>query len=156
MQTELSYQKVSRWYERFRIHLPDTAPLLEGIVQADESYFSKKKSKQAKYIVAGAVESHSGKTALQITGDHDSGRDRAVLEQFIQDTVKSSSMVVADKWYAYDELPLLGYDHESHNHSKGDYSDTKDRDCLELCICWGWWFCSASNVSAYSTLIPNI
>ncbi len=106
------------------VNLPDTAPLLEGIVQADESYFSKKKSKQTKYIVAGAVEPHSSKTALRITGDHDSGRDRDVLEQFIQDTVKSGSMVVTDKWYAYDELPLLGYEHESHNHSKGDYSDT--------------------------------
>jgi hypothetical protein len=124
LKTELSYTTVSRWYGRFRQHVPDTAPLLEGIVQADESYFSKKKSKQLKYIVTGAVDPYTGKKALKITGDHDSGRDRDVLEEFIQTVVRPGSLVVTDKWYAYDELPLLGYFHESHNHSKGDYADT--------------------------------
>lgn len=124
LKAEVSYTTAARWFARFRANVPDTTPLLEGLVQADESYFSKKKSKQAKYIVTGAVEPDTGRKALRITGDHDSGRDRDVLEQFIQDTVMPSSLVITDKWYAYDELPLLGYDHESHNHSKGDYADT--------------------------------
>lgn len=120
----VSYPTAARWFTRFRVHLPDTTPFLEGLVQADESYFPKLRSKQAKYIVTGATEPHTGRKALRITGNHRTGRDRDVLEQFIQDTVKPGSLVVTDKWWAYDELPLLGYEHESHNHSKGDYANT--------------------------------
>ena len=124
LKVETSYTTVARWFTRFRRHVPDTTPLLSGVVQADESYFSKKKSKQAKYIVTGAVEPDTGRKALRITGDHDTGRKQEVLERFVQDTVTPESLVVTDKWYGYSELPLLGYAHESHNHSKGDYADT--------------------------------
>lgn len=124
LKVELSYPTVARWFDRFRKHLPDTTPLLEGLIQADESYFSKLRSKQAKYIVTGATEPETGKKALRITGDHSTGRAQEVLERFIQDTVKPGSLVVTDKWYAYGDLPLLGYGHESHNHSKGDYANT--------------------------------
>lgn len=61
LKVELSYPTVARWFDRFRKHLPDTMPLLEGLVQADESYFSKLRSKQAKYIVTGATEPDTGK-----------------------------------------------------------------------------------------------
>lgn len=124
LKVEVSYPTAARWFTRFRAHLPDTTPLLEGLVQADESYFSKQKSKQAKYIVTGATEPHTGRKALRITGNHYDGRSRAVLEQFIVDVVRPGSLVVTDKWYAYSELPLLGYEHESHNHAKGDYANT--------------------------------
>lgn len=120
----ISYPTAARWFTRFRTHLPDTTPLLEGLVQADESYFAKQKSKQVTYIVTGATEPDTGKKALRITGDHHTGRDQPVLEQFVQDTVKPGSLVVTDKWWAYGDLPLLGYEHESHNHSKGDYGNT--------------------------------
>jgi transposase len=98
--------------------------LLEDIVKADESYFGKKRSKQPQLVVTGAVEPHTSRCALRITGISHAGRSRKVLEQFICDSVKPGTMVVTDKWYGYDELPLLGYGHESHNHSKGDYADT--------------------------------
>lgn len=124
IKAEVSYPTAARWFERFRSHLPDTTPLLEGLVQVDESYFSKQRSKQAKYIVTGAVEPSTGRKALRITGDHRTGRSQEVLERFVQDTIKAESLVVTDKWYAYSELPPLGYEHESHNHSKGDYANT--------------------------------
>ena len=124
LKAEVSYPTAARWFTRFRKHLPDTTPFLEGLVQADESYFSKQRSKQAKYIVTGATEPDTGRRALRITGDHRSGRSQDALEQFISDVVKPGSLVVTDKWYAYNELPLLGYEHESHNHSKGDYANT--------------------------------
>lgn len=130
LRAEVSYPTAARWFTRFRDNLPDTTPLLEGLVQADESYFSKKKSKQAKYIVTGATEPDTGRKALRITGDHDTGRDRDVLERFIVDVVKLGSLVVTDKWWAYDDLPLLGYEHESHNHSKGDYANTNSAERL--------------------------
>ena len=128
LKAEVSYPTASRWFTRFREHLPDTTPLLEGLVQADESYFSKQKSKQAKYIVTGATEPDTGRKVLRITGDHWNGRSQDVLERFITDVVRPGSLVVTDKWYAYNELPLLGYEHESHNHSKGDYANTNSAE----------------------------
>lgn len=133
--SQTSYPTVARWQDRFRKHIPDTTPLLEELVQVDESYFSKFKSKQPTKIVVGAIApksstgSFGGKLALRITGtpgasNTGEGRGKDVLEKFIQDTVKPGSLVVTDKWYAYDELFLLGYEHESHNHSKGDYANT--------------------------------
>jgi hypothetical protein len=104
--------------------VPYTWPLLEQLVKADESYFGKARSKQAQLIVTGAVEPHTGRRALRITGTSHAGRNRDVLERFICDSVKPGAMVVTDKWYGYSELPLLGYGHESHNHSVGDYADT--------------------------------
>lgn len=124
LKAEVSYTTAARWFARFRAHVPDTTPLLSGVVQADESYFSKKKSKQPDYIVTGAIEPDTRRLALRITGDHKTGRDQAVLEQFICDMVVPGSLVVTDKWWAYNDLPLLGYAHESHNHSKGDYAST--------------------------------
>lgn len=98
--------------------------MLEAVVKADESYFGKRRSKQAQLVVTGAVEPDTSRKALRITGISHAGRAQDVLEQFIQDSVKPGSLVVTDKWWGYDDLPLLGYQHESHNHSKGDYSDT--------------------------------
>lgn len=116
----VSYTTVARWYERFRERLPDTTPLLEDLVQIDESYFGKQRSKQAQRIVVGATEPHTGKLALRITDS----RSQEALEQFVLDYVRPGSLVISDKWWAYEELPLLGYAHESHNHSKGDYANT--------------------------------
>ena len=50
--------------------------------------------------------------------------DRQPLEQFVQDYIVAGSLVVSDKWWAYDELELLGYAHESWNHSKGRFAGT--------------------------------
>ena len=32
---KVSYPTVSRWFSRFRDKLPDTVPLLQGVIQAD-------------------------------------------------------------------------------------------------------------------------
>jgi hypothetical protein len=102
--------------------------MLSNLVQVDESYFGKRRSKQTQVIITGAIEPVKRQLALKITGDSQTGRSREALEQFIQDTVVPGSLVVSDKWYAYNELDLLGYFHESHNHSKGDYSDTNQAE----------------------------
>ena len=127
--SSLSYTTVQRWYERFRTHLPDgSAVILEGLVQIDESYFGKQKSKQPQTIVVGAIEQGSRNVMLRITNT----RSREALEQFVQDNVKQGTMVVSDKWYGYQELPLLGYGHESWNHSIGQFSETNQIEGL-----WG-------------------
>ena len=116
----VSYTTVERWYERFRERVPDTTVLLAHIVQIDESYFGKLRSKQPQRIVVGAIEPHTRRLALKVTDS----RGQEALEQFVQTYVQTGSLVISDKWWAYQELPLLGYPHESHNHSKGDYANT--------------------------------
>ena len=81
--------------------------MLEGVVQVDESYFGKRRSKQPQHIVVGAKDTTTGRIALRITDS----RDRQPLEQFVQDYIVAGSLVASDKWWAYDELELLGYVH---------------------------------------------
>lgn len=116
----VSYTTVQRWYTRFRERVPDARVLLEGVVQVDESYFGRLKSKQPQVIVTGAIAPHNKQVMLRITNT----RSQAALEGFVQDTVKPGSLVLTDKWYAYEELPLLGYEHEACNHSQGHFGPT--------------------------------
>ena len=76
--------------------------MLEGVVQVDESYFGKRRSKQPQHIVVGAKDTATGRIALRITDS----RDRQPLEQFVQDYIVAGSLVAIDKWWAYDELEL--------------------------------------------------
>lgn len=123
----VSYTTVQRWYTRFRDHLPDeAAALLADLVQIDESYFGKLKSRQPQTIVAGAIEPHTRRIALRITNS----RGQDALEQFVLDSVRPGTLVVSDKWYAYEELPLLGYGHESWNHSSGQFAGTNQIEGL--------------------------
>jgi len=119
----VSYTTVHRWFARFRTQLvgsDEATIVLEGVIQVDESYFGKRRYKQAQRIVVGAKDPTSGKTALRITDS----RDQQPLEQFVQDFIAPGSLVVSDKWWAYEELPLLGYGHESWNHSRGQFAGT--------------------------------
>lgn len=128
---QVSYTTIQRWYERFRRCIPpDGKQQLSLHIQVDESYFGKRKSSQSQIIVTGAIEPHTRKVALRITGDYLSGRSRNVLEQFIQDTTEQGTLVVTDKWYGYNELHLLGYGHESWNHSTGQFSATNQIEGL--------------------------
>ena len=119
----VSYTTVRRWFARFRKQLPDSSKLtamLEGVIQVDESYFGERRSKQPQRIVVGVKDTATGRIALRITDS----RDRQPLEQFVQDYIVAGSLVASDKWWAYDELELLGYAHESWNHSKGRFAGT--------------------------------
>jgi len=116
----VSYTTTARWYQRFREQVPEATATLRGLVQVDESYFGKQRSRQPQLIVTGAIEPDTRKVMLRITNS----RGQDALEQFVLDTVQIGSLVVSDKWYAYQELPLLGYAHESWNHSNGQFAGT--------------------------------
>jgi len=58
-------------------------------------------------IVAQIIAFSQRLIALRITDS----RDRQPLEQFVQDYIVAGSLVASDKWWAYDELELLGYAH---------------------------------------------
>lgn len=122
----VSYTTVQRWYQRFREHVPATPVTLHGLIQVDESYFGKQCSKQPQRIVTGAIEPDTRRVMLRITDS----RSQAALEQFVQNTVAKGTRVVSDRWYAYQELPLLGYGHESWNHSTGQFAGTNQIEGL--------------------------
>ena len=59
----VSYTTIQRWFARFRKQLPGSSKLtamLEGVVQVDESYFGKRRSKQPQHIVVGAKDTTTG------------------------------------------------------------------------------------------------
>lgn len=116
----VSYTTARQWYRRFRAQLPDTTVTLEHVVQVDESYFGRLKSKQPQVIVAGAIAPYSRQVALRITNT----RSREALEQFVQSAVQPGALVLTDRWYAYEELSLLGYGHEACNHSQNHFGPT--------------------------------
>lgn len=120
----VSYTTVSRWYQRFREQVPEAVVTLQGLIQIDESYFGKQRSKQPQLIVTGAIEPDTRKVMLRITNS----RSQEALEGFVTDYVQPGSLVVSDKWYAYQELPLLGYGHESWNHSTGQFAGTNQAE----------------------------
>lgn len=121
-----SYRTVQRWYERFRMQLPEAVFELSELVQIDESYFGRQKSRQEQIIVTGAIEPDTRKIALRITNS----RSQDALEAFVEDHVSKGSLVVTDKWYAYEELTLLGYAHEGWNHSQGQFAGTNQIEGL--------------------------
>lgn len=123
---QVSYTTVQRWYERFRAQLPLSLETLQGLVQIDESYFGKQRSTQPQTIVVGAIEPDTRKAVLRITNS----RSQEALEQFVEDSIAKGAMVVTDRWWAYQELPLLGYSHEAWNHSSGQFAGTNQIEGL--------------------------
>lgn len=134
--SETSYATVNRWYERFRCNLPDQSDItLSELAQIDESYFGKQKSKQPQTIVTGAIEQNPDangvkRVVLKITNS----RSKEVLEQFVLESIREGALIVSDKWYGYDDLDVLGYSHESWNHSEGKFAGTNQIEGLWSCI----------------------
>lgn len=119
--TGLSYTTVRRWYWRFRwlVPLEKTKQLLSGIVEVDEAWFGKRKF-GGQTIVMGAIERDTGRLKLASVPD----TERDSLEGFVEDSIAKGTLVVTDAKTGYNELELLGYSHESWNHSKGHFAGT--------------------------------
>jgi hypothetical protein len=123
----VSYTSVKRWYERFRLNIPDeSTAILSGLVQIDESYFGKQKSNQPQTIVVGAIEPDTRRVVLQVTNS----RSQNCLEEFVLGSIAEGSLVVSDKWYGYNDLNVLGYAHEAWNHSIGHFAGTNQIEGL--------------------------
>ena len=122
----VSYTTVHRWYTKFRDKIPpDQLDKLAVSVQIDESYFGKLKSKQPQTIVTGAI-SGSGQVVLKITNS----RSQETLEDFILSSVEQKSFIATDKWYGYNDLDFLGYEHQTWNHSLGFLAGTNQIEGL--------------------------
>lgn len=119
-QLDLSYLTVRRWLKKFRLLLPEdkTAPLY-GEVEVDESFFGKRKFHKQRLVI-GAIERHTGRIKLQIITD----RTRSTCESFIERSIAPGSLIATDALGSYNELHLLGYEHEDCNHEVGIFGPT--------------------------------
>ena len=122
----IGYPAVRRWYKALREHLlPNDLTKLCGIVEVDEAYFGKRRYGN-QTIVIGAIEripdpiTKTKRLKLQIIPDTES----ETLEQFIETSIESGSLVVTDCHGGYNDIEWLGYSHETWNHSKGHYAGT--------------------------------
>lgn len=117
--TGISYLTIRTWYKKFRSQLPVDTTKLYGEVEADESFFGKLRFGHQQLVI-GVIERHSRKIKLRIIKD----RSRPTVERFITDTVEPGSLIATDALGSYNELHLLGYEHEDCNHEKGIFGPT--------------------------------
>lgn len=117
--TNLSYLTIRKWYKKFRLQLPEDDTKLYGEVEADESFIGRLRFGHQQLVI-GVIERHTRRIRLRIIRD----RSRATIEHFIADTVEPGSMIATDALKSYNELYLLGYEHEDCNHELGIFGPT--------------------------------
>ena len=114
------------WYlsHRIRAALKEAdAQLLKGIVEADETFVGGKVEGMGrgyqgnKTVVVGAFE-RDGAIRLQVVR----GRDRETLQGFIRENVAGDAQAIyTDDWKAYEGIADQDTEHETVNHSEGEY-----------------------------------
>lgn len=129
---DIEVTKDTAWYMLMRIRkaMVEYGDLLQGIVEADETYIGgKNKNRHSdkkttggqgrggedKTAVAGLVE-RGGKVIAKKVNDV-SGK---TLKSFVKQNVKKGSKIMTDEWKSYNGLSLL-YGHEIVKHSMGEY-----------------------------------
>lgn len=116
--TGLSYPSIRKWFTRLRMALAPSECILDGEVEIDGSYIGKRKARQ--HLVAGLLE--VGTNRLVLT--RRLSKDRETVEATIQQYVKSGTYIYTDELGSYNELHLLGYHHDTTNHSKWEFGIT--------------------------------
>lgn len=110
----------------------------DGHVEVDEAFVGGKTRGEGqgithKVLVAAAVEVRTLKEPLR-KGERKvfagrlrlstiTGRSKAALDKFVQESVLPGSNVITDGWYGYDNLKSLGYDHQP-TIIRGDHEKT--------------------------------
>lgn len=116
--TGLSYPSIRRWFTRLRMALTPSRCILDGEVEIDGSYIGRRKARQ--YLVAGMLEVGSNRLVLR----RKPNKDRATVEHTIQKYIKPGTYVYTDELKSYNEIHLLGYNHDTTNHSKWQFGIT--------------------------------
>jgi transposase-like protein len=114
------------WYlcHRIRAALNEVdAQLLKGIVESDETFVGGKAEGKGrgytgnKTVVVGALQ-RDGNICLQVVR----GRDRETLHGFIRENVSGDvEAIYTDEWEAYKGVADEDTEHETVNHSEGEY-----------------------------------
>lgn len=119
------------WYllQRIRMAAGNGDKLLNGIVEADETYIGGKEknkhSKKKNHAGRGAA----GKTAVFGLVERNGRVVARVVDNTKADTlfnwfekyVEKSATVYTDEFTSYDNLSNIGYEHDNVNHSAGNY-----------------------------------
>ena len=115
----LSYPTVSNWLRKLRSHLPVSREILDGTCEVDGSFFGRRKFRSQRLVIS-AINQKTKQVRLKIV----KYRTRAEAEKFIQNTIKTGSLVLTDGFKGYNELPLLGYKWRACDHSIGFFGPT--------------------------------
>lgn len=116
--TGLSYPSIRKWFTRLRQALTPSECILDSEVEVDGSYIGRRKSRQ--HLVAGMLEIGSNKLVLRRKLD----KYRGTVEATIQKHIRPGSYVYTDELGSYNEIHLLGYHHNTTNHSKWQFGIT--------------------------------
>ena len=130
----VSYPTAFRMMHKIRKMMEAPDGLLEGSIEADETYVHantfKRSSARRRYgydarrtgqIVFGILQ--RGGTAKVWHVPHTNGE---LLMQFFRENVKYGSTVYTDGYLAYRDLPKIGYEHKSTDHGKRQWVDFQD------------------------------
>ena len=129
---DLGIGQKSAWYlaHRIREAWKEVGDRFAGPVEADEAYIGGKRknmpksrreamkgagSLAGKTIVAGAKDRRTNKVSAAVV----EGMDGWTLQSFVEDRVVADAKVYTDEHASW--LGLIFHDHESVNHSKGEY-----------------------------------
>lgn len=116
--TGLSYPSIRKWFTRLRMALTPSEYMLDSEVEVDGSYIGKRKAKQ--HLVAGMLEVGTNRLVLK----RKTSKDRETIESTIQEHIKLGSYIYTDELGSYNEIHLLGYHHNTTNHSKWEFGIT--------------------------------
>jgi len=123
LQRTLGTSYKTAWYMSHRIRNAmgdDEQPLLNGIVEVDETYIGGKRRHVGrgytgnKAIVVGAVQ-RGGEVRLKVVG----AKDRPTLQRFIEEHSSPDTMIFSDDYAVYDYLPPER--HHEVNHSAEEW-----------------------------------
>ena len=116
--TGLSYPSIRKWFTRLRTALTHSEYMLDSEVEVDGSYIGRRKARQ--HLVAGLLEVGTNRLVLR----RKLSKDRRTVEDTIQQYIKPGSYIYTDELGSYNELHLLGYHHDTTNHSKWEFGIT--------------------------------
>lgn len=130
---EVGVSQHAAWYllQRIRMAAGNGDKLLNGIVEADETYIGGKEKFKHSSKKSHAGRGAAGKTAVFGMIARDGHVVAKVVDNTKSDTlfnlfdkhVSADSIVYTDEFTAYDKLNELGYEHDKVNHSVGKYVD---------------------------------
>lgn len=130
---DIEVNKNTAWRVLMQIRqaMADNGALLEGIIEADETYMGGKSRNKHKDKRAGGGQGRSTKDKTPVFGVMERGGEvrahkvRNVgsrsLQSIIRQQVKQGSHIMTDEWKAYNGLGSEYYRHSRVNHGSGQY-----------------------------------
>ena len=121
-QLGVTYKTAWRMCKQIRLLMHDKSPVLEGIVEVDETYIGGRHRREFKFSkkapVFGAIERGGRVKTVYVK----STGARVLLPQ-IYSKVKVDTSIYSDEYRAYKQLSRYGYKHASVNHSRWQWAD---------------------------------